>query len=124
MATMAQTTRVTLVDDLTGEEITDGAGETVTFALDGTTYEIDLSTDNATQLREAFAAYTSAGRKTSGRTTGGAGRRRTAPSSKSTTGSVADPRAVRDWAAKNGIELSSRGRIPLEVVAKYEAAQH
>ena len=49
---MAQKVQVLLVDDLDGGEAT----ETVAFSLDGTTYEIDLSSDNATQASQRVCA--------------------------------------------------------------------
>ena len=64
---MAQKVQVLLVDDLDGGEAT----ETVAFSLDGTTYEIDLSSDNATKLRKEFAPYVDHARKASGGFGGG-----------------------------------------------------
>ena len=49
---MAQKVQVLLVDDLDGGEAT----ETVAFSLDGNSYEIDLSSENASKLRKEFAA--------------------------------------------------------------------
>ena len=46
---MAQKVQVLLVDDLDGGDAT----ETVSFGLDGTSYEIDLSAKNADELRDA-----------------------------------------------------------------------
>ena len=40
----------------------------------------------------------------------------------SSPGSQVDTKAVRAWAASNGIELSSRGRVPADVIEKYRAA--
>lgn len=57
--TMAQKVHIVLEDDLDGSEAT----ETVSFALDGATYEIDLNDDHAAQLREALAVYVGHGRK-------------------------------------------------------------
>ncbi|MFV2121950.1 histone-like nucleoid-structuring protein Lsr2, partial [Streptomyces sp. Act-28] len=67
---MAQKVQVLLVDDLDGGE----ADETVTFALDGKTYEIDLTTANADKLRSLLEPYTKSGRRTGGRTAGGRGK--------------------------------------------------
>ena len=50
---MAQRTHVQLIDDLDGST----ADETVSFGLDGTAYEIDLSSSNATLLRKSLADY-------------------------------------------------------------------
>lgn len=52
---MASRTVVELFDDLDGGR----ADETVSFALDGVDYEIDLSTANAAQLRSVLAEYVS-----------------------------------------------------------------
>lgn len=60
---MARRVVVTLVDDFDGVS---AAEETVTFAIDGATYEIDLSETNAAKLREVFEQWT--GSSTSNRT--------------------------------------------------------
>jgi hypothetical protein len=109
---MATKTTVVLVDDLTG----DSADTTVTFALDRTTYEIDLSDDNAGQLREAFARYIKAARKVSS-SAGSRGAQAAKPAY-----SGYDPAAVRAWATGNGIDVSPRGRIKADVVERYRAA--
>ena len=108
---MARKVQVILSDDL---DDSISADETVTFALDGTTYEIDLSEKNAKALRKAFEPWVGAARRVSGRKTRSTGT--------SSSGSGVDSKAVRAWAASNGIELSARGRIPSEVVEKYLAA--
>jgi hypothetical protein len=116
---MAQRTIVQLTDDLDGKPISEGKGETVRFGLDRTEYEIDLAEKNAKALRNDLAKYVSAARRTAGgRSTGGRGRGR------SGTGSVRDydPKAVRVWAESQGIEVSQRGRVPADLVAKFQAA--
>jgi len=50
---MAQKVQVLLVDDLDGGE----AEETVSFGIDGATYEIDLSGENAAKLRAALEPF-------------------------------------------------------------------
>lgn len=55
---MAQTVIVKLTDDLDGGD----ADETIIFAVDGKTYEIDLSTKNATALRKDLEKYASKAR--------------------------------------------------------------
>ncbi|MBJ7530911.1 MAG: Lsr2 family protein, partial [Nocardioides sp.] len=67
---MAQKIHIVLEDDLDGSE----ASETVTFGLDGTTYEIDLTDEHATELREALAPYVGHARKVSGSARRGRGR--------------------------------------------------
>jgi len=108
---MARHTKVLLIDDLDGSE----AAETVTFGLDGGAYEIDLSSENARQLRDALAEYVAHGRK-SGPARGAGGRRRTVQRSS------ADTSDVRTWARSHGYAVSDRGRIASEVMAAYEAA--
>jgi hypothetical protein len=114
---MAQRQVVELIDDLDGKVLVDH-GETVTFALDGVDYEIDLSDKNAARLRGALAPYVAAGRDKSGRRSGGRSAR--GPVRKADT--IVDTRAVRAWAAAHGIQVSSRGRIPADVIAQFRAA--
>jgi hypothetical protein len=108
---MAQKTIIQLVDDIDDMPLADGEGETVTFALDGTTYEIDLSLKNADRLRGALQDYIAAGRKV-GRKTGTAGKR-----------TQAGPAAaeIRDWARSTGHSVPDRGRIPQEVRDAFDA---
>ncbi|MBT2550532.1 Lsr2 family protein [Arthrobacter sp. ISL-65] len=103
-------TIVVLEDDLDGSE----ASETVQFAVDGAEYEIDLNEAHATELRQALSRYTNAARKISG----GRGR----PNSRKASTGGNDSRAIRMWAADNGIAVNTRGRIQAEVVEKYNAA--
>jgi len=113
---MAQKTLVQLVDDLDGSPIAGGEGKTITFALDGVSYEIDLNQAHADELTEALAPYVAAGRKTGGRKSAG----RAAPSSKSDPGEL---QKIRDWAKNNGHTVSDRGRIAATVRDAYNAAQ-
>lgn len=110
---MAQKVITTYIDDLDGSELASGAGETVRFAIDGTEYEIDLGADNAKNLRESLKPYIGAGRPVK------RGRR---TSSTSTRNSAENLAAIREWAAKNGHAVSSRGRIPQTVQDAYRAA--
>lgn len=108
---MAKRTVVLLEDDIDGSEAT----ETISFALDGREYEIDLNEGHASELREALARFTTAGRQISG------GRGRPAARMKPSHGGP-DAKAVRLWAAENGIQVNTRGRIQADVVKRYEAA--
>ncbi|MGW7594836.1 histone-like nucleoid-structuring protein Lsr2 [Streptomyces rubiginosohelvolus] len=110
---MAQKVQVLLVDDLDGGE----ADETVTFALDGKTYEIDLTTTNADKLRDALEPYTKGGRRTGGRASGGRGKARAAAG-----GAGQDTAKIRAWAKENGYEVNDRGRVPATVREAYEKA--
>jgi Lsr2 len=104
---MASRTIILLEDDIDGSK----ADETVEFGIDGTSYAIDLSDSNAMKLRGALDGYISKARKVSGK--------------RSTTrkaNSAIDLKAVRAWAASNGIELSSRGRVPASILEQYRSA--
>ena len=106
-----------LIDDVDGGK----AEETVLFAIDGTNYEIDLSRRNAARLRDLLNGYTPYARAVRGGVQQRRRRRRRA--APTTTSFVeVDNRAVRAWAASNGIELSTRGRIPASVIEQYRAA--
>jgi hypothetical protein len=107
---MAQKVNIVLVDDLDGSDAT----ETVSFGLDGTTYEIDLNDKNAAALRDALSAYVGHGRKV------GAASRRGRRSAASSTGPSA--REIRDWARSNGYDVPDRGRVSAEVREEYSAA--
>ena len=111
---MAQTTQIVLTDDLTGETIADGKGDTISFSLDGTSYEIDLTDKNADKFRGEFQDYIAAGRKVSG------GRGRTSNASRA--GTVSDAKVIRQWAQSQGLDVPSRGRVPAEVRQQYDAA--
>lgn len=98
---------VTLVDDLTGEEFTEGDGETFSYSFDGEKYELDLNAKNAKAFRTAVAKYVKASRVVTGR-------RSNTPS---------EAAEVRAWAKDNGVEVSPKGRIPEAVLAQYRDAQ-
>ncbi|MCX4664623.1 Lsr2 family protein [Streptomyces sp. SID4919] len=110
---MAQKVQVLLVDDLDGGE----ADETVTFALDGKTYEIDLTTANADKLRGLLEAYVKGGRRTGGRSAGGRGKSRAAVG-----GSGQETAQIRAWAKENGYEVNDRGRVPANIRQAYDDA--
>lgn len=102
---MAQKVNIMLVDDLDGSE----AHETVPFALDGATYEIDLNKNNADDLRTMLAPYQAAAR-----TLVKKARKASTASGKT--------KLVREWARANGIDVPVRGTLSAELVAQYDAA--
>jgi hypothetical protein len=108
---MAQKVQVLLVDDITGAE----AAETVSFSLDGVSYEIDLTAAHAKKLRDDLATWTGHARRSGGRKStrrlAGNGQRR------------GDLSAVREWARSNGHDVSSRGRISAVIQAAYDKAK-
>ncbi|MGW6425055.1 histone-like nucleoid-structuring protein Lsr2 [Nocardia sp. NPDC055053] len=114
---MARKVVVTLIDDFDG---TSAAEESVSFGIDGASFEIDLSDTNAAKLRDVFEQWIPHARRT-GRIKGI--RRRpeiTTATSKSSRRS--DMTAVRAWAVENGHKVSTRGRIAAEVITAYEKA--
>jgi Lsr2 len=119
---MAQRTVVELVDDIDGTRITDKTGGTVTFALDGATYQIDLTEQNATRLRDAVQVYIANARRVGG------GRGSAAPPAARTSSGLSgrrDPeqtKAIKQWAKANGHEVARRGRISRSVLEAYESA--
>ena len=119
---MAQKVTVNLVDDLDGGQ----ADETVEFGLDGVAYQIDLSADNAADLREAMSGFVSHARRAGGRRKPGprkGGERAGGGAGKSgTRGDRAQNKAIREWARKRGLEVSDRGRIPADIVDQYHKA--
>lgn len=119
---MARVTQVQLIDDLDGG----AAAESVSFAVDGSAYEIDLSAEHAAAFRDVLERYLAAARKVRGGSRGfpaPAAARPGRTGAQRTAASAPDPQRVRAWAQANGIEVSGRGRVPTELVAKFNAAQ-
>ncbi|MGI8666908.1 MAG: histone-like nucleoid-structuring protein Lsr2 [Jatrophihabitans sp.] len=113
---MAQKIQVLLVDDLDGGTAT----ETVSFGLDGSGYEIDLSSDNANKLREVLAPFVGHARRASrGSTRPGTASR---PGRSGARIDREQTQAIREWARKNGHKVSERGRIPGSIVEAYNSA--
>jgi hypothetical protein len=110
---VAKETITRLIDDLDGGE----AQETVTFGLDGHSYEIDLSAKNATKLRNALSAFVESGSRV-GRSSASGGR---AARGRSTASAEREQnQAIRAWAIRKGIPVAPRGRIKQEVVEQYQ----
>lgn len=104
-----------MVDDFDGEGPAD---ETVEFGLDGVSYEIDLSARNAARLRNELKQWVDSGRRVGGRRRGrsvGSGRGRAAMDREQSA-------AIREWARRNGHNVSTRGRIPADVIEAFHAA--
>lgn len=110
---MAQRVQVILVDDVTGGE----ASETIEFALDGVSYEIDLNDENAAKLREDLATWIGQARRSGGRRQT---RRRAGGATNS--GRSEDLAKMREWGRENGFKVSSRGRVSQELQDAYAAA--
>lgn len=110
---MAQRVQVQLIDDLNGL----AAQETVRFGLDGTKYEIDLTADNAAQLRSALSEYVAKGRKVTGARPG-----QPPQPGLSATRKREELQQIRKWAEKNGLNPRSRGRISQPILDAYTKA--
>jgi hypothetical protein len=119
---MATQTVTTLVDDLDGSQ----ASGPVSFALDGASYEIDLSEDNAEKLRDALAGYVANARRVDGARRPGRPKAAVKPAKVARGARTAPDReqtaAIREWARSNGHEVSERGRLSASVLAAFEAA--
>lgn len=105
---MASNVTVITTDDLDGSD----DASPVTFALDGSAYEIDLASANRAKLEDALEPFIKAARRTR------AVRNRSsvrAPRS-------ADRGAVRAWAREAGLQIPERGRISGEILRQYDAA--
>jgi hypothetical protein len=107
---MAKTLVEVLVDDLDGTE----AVESVRLGWNGQWRQLELSEKNLAALSKAIDRFWDAGRPMKA---DAPGRRRTSAG----TGGR-DPRAIRVWAAENGIAVPSRGRIPRDVEDRYHEA--
>ncbi|HEY3982358.1 MAG TPA: Lsr2 family protein [Streptosporangiaceae bacterium] len=112
---MAQRTEIVFTDDLDGGP----ADETVRFGIDGTQYEIDLSKAHALELRSVLEPFVASARRvTAGGAGAGAGRRASRPAARRGP----NPSDVRAWARSEGIEVKDKGRVPSELVVKFQAA--
>ncbi|MDO8143874.1 MULTISPECIES: Lsr2 family protein [unclassified Isoptericola] len=109
---MVQKTQVVLLDDIDGTE----GDETVTFSLDGVSYEIDLTSAHASELRESFSKWIGHGRKAGPKAAGRAAGPRRGRTDR------AQLQKIREWARENGHEVNDRGRIPARILEAYEAA--
>jgi Lsr2 len=109
---MAQKIQTLFIDDIDGGE----ADGTVRFSLDGTEYEIDLNTKHTDELRSTLRSYIEHSRKVSGAT------RRPGVGRGARRASTVDTGAVRTWARENGFDIKDRGRVPADLLTRYEEA--
>jgi hypothetical protein len=107
---MAKRVESYLVDDFDGSK----PAETVSFGFKGDNYEIDLAEHNAREFEKDLARYIEAGRRVAGRN-GRNGRRSEQRHQKL--------QAARVWLRQQGHDISDRGRIPRNLLQKFEAAQ-
>lgn len=116
-----RTILIEYVDDLDGSAVDENDIETVSFSYKGTDYEIDLKPANAKKLDDAINKYVAAARKA----TGGRRSRSSTSSSRASSGSGRSKdqlAAIREWATKEGHEVSPRGRIKAEIIEAFDAA--
>lgn len=106
---MAQRHVIQLIDDL-DQTLIDEGGATHTFAIDGRSYEIDLSAENAEKLRESLAPFVAVARRSA---------RDATPTSRKRSRSKGETDAIRAWARDHGYEVNDRGRISESVIAAY-----
>jgi len=106
---MAKKVTTSLRDDLDGGP----AAETVHFALGGSEFEIDLSTKNARAFRRQLDPFLEHARRA---------RRFSKSQANRSAASRRRTNSIRTWAREHGMDISERGRIPLEVIERYEAA--
>jgi Lsr2 len=105
---VAQRMQTLFIDDIDGSE----AESTVRFGVDGTDYEIDLSAAHAEEFQKAVQKYVAAGRKVGGARRGAKAAPARGPSQAS----------VREWAKSEGIAVKDRGRVPAELVVRFQEA--
>lgn len=114
---MAQKTQVVLTDDIDGSSAT----QTVTFAFQGVSYEIDLNDEHVKAIEESFSEWIDSARKTSGRGVSSS-RRNSSGGGGSSRPARQDLNEVRSWARENGYTVSERGRVANSVLEAYDAA--
>ncbi|MDX1889335.1 Lsr2 family protein [Mycolicibacterium sp. 050158] len=105
---MARRTVVEWIDDIDGT----AAAETMTFAIDGMHYEIDLSTKNAAKFRGVMARWIEASRRSSQRRSRG----------ESAGVDLAEATKARQWAIENGLDVGPRGRLPSDILEAYRSS--
>ena len=99
-------TKTVLVDDMDGGD----ADLTIAFTINGEGYSMDLSEKNADNFYAALEPWLAI-----------ATRSRSAKEAtmQGHLAGVEQRAAIREWAAKVGMEISPRGRIPQEVTEEY-----
>jgi nucleoid-associated protein Lsr2 len=112
---MAQKVITEFIDDIDGSP----AERTFTFAVDGTNYEIDLSTENIAEFKSAIGGFIESARKIKGSSNG---RRTRSSGTNNGRQSREQTQAVREWARQHGHNISNRGRIPSTIQQAFDQA--
>ncbi len=114
---MAKQTVIQMTDDLDGSEAT----QSIEFSFRSKGYTIDLNDANASDFDDALAPYIAAAEKSgSVQPSRSSGRR--AGAARQQASSDVDPKQVRAWAEANGVAVSPRGRIKVDILEQYRAA--
>lgn len=111
---MARRTIVETFDDIDGTPLEE-EGETITFAVDGVEYSIDLNKKNAREFRKKIDFYIEHATRVGGR------KRRTS-SARANESDAPSSKEIREWAVEAGFEVPARGRLPQSLVDEYLAA--
>lgn len=106
-------TKLIRMDDIDGTH----DASSYSFALNGDSYDIDLSDANFKKLEEALAPFVKVAAKATSRLP--RERSASAPRSASNKEELAK---IRMWAKDNGYEVSERGRIAQSIQDAYHAA--
>ncbi|AGZ43037.1 histone-like nucleoid-structuring protein Lsr2 [Actinoplanes friuliensis] len=114
---MAKTIVTLLTDDIDGSK----ADRTLEFGLDGVAYTIDLSDKNAGKLRKALDPFLAAASRIGRSNTSGRIASRSTAAAAPSRANREQNQAIREWAGRNGFEVSERGRIPSSVVEAFHS---
>ena len=116
---MARTVVEKFTDDVDGES--EATHRNISFSLEGNEWTIDLNDGHYNELRAAVERFAEYATKVSG---SGRGRGRASGSGSASSVSSKEKKqelaAIRDWAAKNNVEISARGRISESVLHAYK----
>ncbi|MBS9376346.1 histone-like nucleoid-structuring protein Lsr2 [Rhodococcus sp. B50] len=111
---MARRTIVETFDDIDGTPVEDG-GESISFAVDGVEYTIDLNKKNARDFRKKLDYYIEHATRIGGR-------KKRAGTARASDVNSPNPKEIREWAIGEGFEVPARGRLPQSLVDEYVAA--
>lgn len=112
---MAKEVFYKIVSDLSKDVLEEGDAQTVQLGWQGSTYELDLSNSEATELSKLIEKYTSVGRKVT--------RSAKAASATAPKSNREELQAIRAWAKENGHDVSERGRIKQSIQDAYFASK-
>jgi hypothetical protein len=111
---VARRTIVETFDDIDGTPVEDG-GESISFAVDGVEYTIDLNKKNARDFRKKLDYYIEHATRVGGR-------KKRAGTARASDVNSPNPKEIREWAIEEGFEVPARGRLPQSLVDEYVAA--